>query len=253
MQFTISGREKPRGEDILSYLDRAYAQVRFEDIESVFAFVERSTLYGGRQFFRPELTALDLQLMYDHQIGFRIPVTNNYVEAQEYNDNAWLFDKYHRAGNSVIVVNDDLARWIRRDFPLYKVEASIIKNINSYSKIDKALELYDTVVLPTALNENLDFLAGIESKSRITLFAYAGCGVNCPAKICYPSISRFNKFNGYTDFECSRPLKARELRGKVDFDLTRYTDMGYNRFKMIEPTASVQTRGPVSMPIVTLT
>ncbi len=235
MQYTISGREKPKSEDVLSYLQRAYAQVPFEEIESVFAFVERSTLYGGRQFVSPELSALDIQLMYDHGIGYRIPLTNSYVEPEEYAQNLRLLEKYHRPGNSVIIVNDQLAQWIRRDFPDYKVEASIIKNINSHQRIAQAMELYDTVVLPTSLNENLEFLSEVEPKQRVTLFAYAGCGVNCPAKICYPSISKFNKFTGYTGFECSRTLKQREMRGKVEFDLDEYVRMGFNRFKLIEP------------------
>lgn len=242
MQYTISGREKPKREDILSYLGRAYSHIPIEQVESVFAFVERSTLYGGRQFVSPELSPLDIMLMYDAGIGFRIPLTNNYIERAEYDENRELLTKYHRRGNSVIVVNDDLAQWIRHDFPEYKVEASIIKNINSHDKVYKALEIYDTVVLPTSLNENLEFLRSLDHKQRITLFAYAGCGVNCPSKICYPSISRFNKYNGYTGFECSQRLKSRDKRGKVDFDLNVYVEMGFNRFKLIEPTAHVTVR-----------
>lgn len=239
MQFTVSGREKPVNEDIISYLRRVHSNIPLHEVESVFAFVERSTLYGGRQFVRPELVDSDIESMYDHCIGFRIPLTNLYIELEEYNLNLWLLDKYHRPGNSVIVVNDELARWVREDFPTYKVEASIIKNINTYEKIDQALEIYDTVVLPTSLNEKHNFLNEIEQKERITLFAYAGCGVNCTSKMCYPSISKFNKFNGYTDIECSRKHKPRELRGKVEFDLDEYVAMGFNRFKLIEPSGGV--------------
>lgn len=242
MQYTISGREKPKNEDILSYLNRVYGQVPFEEVESVFAFVDQSTLYGGRQFVSPELSPLDIMLMYDHGIGYRIPLTNSYVEPEEYDQNIELLEKYHRPGNSVIIVNDNLARWIRRDFPDYNVEASIIKNINTHDKINIALELYNTVVLPTSLNENLKFLDEIKTKERITLFAFAGCGVNCPSKICYPSISKYNKFNGYTDFECSQTLKERENRGQVFFDLDEYVKMGFNRFKMIEASATVSYR-----------
>lgn len=242
MRFTISGREKPKNEDILSYLNRVYGQVPLENVDSIFAFVERSTLYGGRQFKSPELSPIDIQLMYDRGIGYRIPMTNSLVEPEEYDQNMGLLDKYRRPGNSIIIVKDNLARWIRRDFPEYKIEASIIKNINTHDKINEALELYDTVVLPTMLNENLEFLDKIEAKERITLFAYAGCGVNCPSKMCYPSISKFNKYNGYTDFECSQEKKGRELRGKVTFDLDEYVNMGFNRFKMIEATGFVTAR-----------
>jgi len=239
MQYTISGREKPKNEGIISYLQRVHKNISLDEIDSVFAFTEASTLYGGRRFVGPELLAADIQELYDNSIGFRIPFTNNYVETDEYNKNILYLDKYHRPGNSVILVNDKLSQWIKEDFPEYKIEASIIKNINTHDKINKALELYDTVVLPTSINENIEFLDKIEEKHRITLFAFAGCGLNCPAKICYPSMSKFNKFNGYTDFECSQTLKYREMRGKVDFDLDLYVSMGFDRFKLIEPTASV--------------
>lgn len=239
MKYTISGREKPQDEGIISYLQRVHKSIPIEDVDSIFAFVEHTTLYGGRRFVRAELLPDDIQSLYDHSIGYRIPLTNNFVDVDEYKLNKYFLNKYHRTNNSIILVNDKLTKWIKEDFPEYKLEASIIKNINSHKKIVEALELYDTVVLPTSLNEDLEFLNKIEEKDRITLFAFAGCGLNCPSKICYPSISKFNKFKGYTDFECSQSLKEREMRGKVDFDLDTYVSMGFHRFKLIEPTASV--------------
>ena len=183
MQFTISGREKSfdESESIASYITRVYRQIRLDQVESIFAFTERSTLYGGRPFFKPNILDKDIKSMYELGIGYRLPLTNHYVTREEYECNFCFLEKYHRDGNSVIIVNDDLAKWIKEDFPRYRVEASIIKNIKTHKRIDENLELYDTVVLPTSLNEQLEFLDKIEGKSRITLFAYAGCGVNCPA------------------------------------------------------------------------
>ena len=97
--------------------------------------------------------------------------------------------KYHRPCNSVIVTNDDLARWIQQDFPNYQVDASVIKNIKTHQKIDEALKLYDSIVLPMSLNEDLEFLEKIEAKDRITLFANAGCALTCTSKLCYRSLS----------------------------------------------------------------
>ena len=84
--------------------------------------------------------------------------------------------------HSVIITHDDLARWIRRDFPHYRIDASVIKNINTPKKLAQALELYDEVVLPMTSNEDLPFLESIADKSRITLFANAGCAFTCPAR-----------------------------------------------------------------------
>jgi len=254
VQFTISGREKAFNidESIESYLTRVYTHVPIEQVESIFAFTERSTLYGGRPFNRPQLLKKDIESMYKLGIGYRIPLTNNFVTRAEYETNICFLEKYHRAGNSVILVNDDLAKWIHEDFPKYRIEASIIKNIDNSRRLDKALEIYDTVVLPTSLNEKIDFLDKIECKQRITLFAFAGCGINCPSKICYPSMSKFNKYNGHTQIDCSQPTKKRESRGKVKFDLDLYTQMGFHRFKMIEPLAVVRRQPAVRRSINTI-
>lgn len=242
MEFTISGREKSFAPDesIASYIRRVYRQIQLDQVESIFAFTERSTLYGGRPFHQRNILDKDVSEMYGLGIGYRIPLTNHYVTREEYECNHCFLEKYHRTGNSVILVNDELGKWIKEDFPKYRVEASIIKNIHTHKQIEEAFEVYDTVVLPTSLNEKLEFLDQIELKNRITLFAFAGCGVNCPSKICYPAMSKFNKYVEPIEMQCSQPLKAREYRGKVDFDLNLYEEMGFHRFKLIEPRAAVR-------------
>lgn len=115
--YTLSARAKHMGSDgnvpIMDYLRAGFSHLPFKQIDSVFGFVERSTLYGGRPFTAPELTPQDVEALYEHGIGLRLPLTNHQVTREEY-DSAWDFlAKYYRAGNSVIVTNDDLAGWIR--------------------------------------------------------------------------------------------------------------------------------------------
>lgn len=217
---------------VLVFLGSNYGYIPIINIDSIFGFVERSKLYGGRPFLNPELTDNDVTDMYNVGIGLRIPFTNHYVEREEYEENIYLLEKYHRDGNAVIATNDDLARWIREDFPLYRIEASVIKNLNTHGKIDRALELYDTVVIPMKLNQDLEFLKKIKEKDRITLFANAGCALTCPSKICYSSISKMNKYEG-AEFQCSQSLKAREMLGMIDFDLEQLEDIGFHRFKLL--------------------
>ena len=232
MIFTISARGKDSGVPVLVFLGSSYGYIPVNNIDSVFAFVERSTLYGGRPFLQPELTDNDVMDMYKVGIGLRIPFTNHYVERKEFEENAGLLGKYHREGNAVITTNDDLARWIREDFPLYRIEASVIKNLNTHGKIDRALDLYDTVVIPMKLNQDQKFLKKIKEKDRITLFANAGCALTCPSKICYSSISKMNKYEG-EEFKCSQSLKAREMLGMIDFGLEELEDIGFHRFKLL--------------------
>ena len=230
--YTISARKKLAEVPVFAFLRRHFGNVPLREIDSLFGFVERSELYGGRPFYGCELSQADVVDLYKAGIGIRLPMSNHYVERDEYERNLPLFQKYHRRGNFVIVTNDKLARWIRQDFPFYQIDASVIKNIKTHRKIEEALELYDSVVLPMRLNEKLDFLEKIKEKNRITLFANAGCALTCPAKLCYPSFSRFNK-DGQTATRCSRPLKDRESLGMVDFPLQPYIDLGFHRFKLL--------------------
>lgn len=112
------------------------------------------------------------------------------------------------------------------------MEASVIKNINTLAKLAQALPVYDTVVLPMTANEDLDFLASIEDKNRIRLFANAGCALTCPSRICYRSVSKLNKFRG-GEWQCSKPLKDRDIKGMIDFDIEPLNRLGYHRFKLL--------------------
>ena len=235
--YTISARSKAPNTPVFAFLRNNFGNVPLREIDSVFGFVERSTLYGGRAFTQRELSGRDITELNKAGIGVRLPLSNHYVERDEYVQNASLLKRFHRKCNSVIVTNDDLAKWIRLDFPRYRIDASVIKNIKTHRKIDAALELYDSIVLPMRLNEDFDFLEKIEAKDRITLFANAGCALTCPSKLCYLSISKINKSRvidrNNDEFQCSQMLKERKLEGMVDFPLQPYVDRGFHRFKLL--------------------
>jgi hypothetical protein len=238
--YTVSARGKSPDAPVFAFLRNRYGNVPLGEIDSLFGFAERSTLYGGRVFGLRELSDRDILQLNNAGIGLRLPMTNHHAERAEYVANLPLLDRYHRPGNSVIVTNDDLARWIKKDFPDYHLDASVIKNIKTHQKIDKALELYDSVVLPMRMNEDLEFLEKIETKDRITLFANAGCALTCPSKLCYLSFSKINKGNG-GEFQCSQKIKDRELDGMVDFPLQPYIDLGFYRLKLLRASPGGMT------------
>jgi hypothetical protein len=198
----------------------------------VFGFVEFCTIYGGRPFFGRELSDADIKTMYDNGIGLRLPLTNHFVSQDEYKQYANLLDKYHRKGNSVITVSDDLAIWIKNDYPQYAVTASAIKDISSLDRITTANKIYDSVALPMRCSQNFDFLASIPNKDRITLFGNASCGINCPKVLCYEAISRGMKTSG-TGFVCSMLTVPRKFLGPVDFDIAKLANLGFNQFKLL--------------------
>jgi hypothetical protein len=233
MQFTISARGKPAALPIQQFIKQNFDQVPVGQIDSFFGFTTYSNLYGGRIWGSTEISEYDIRSMYRMGINLRLPLTSHHVSREEYEENIPFLEKYDRQGNSIIITNDDLARWIRKDFPNYRLEASVIKNIKSLQKIEEASGLYDTVILPMSCNNNEEFLISIENKKIITLFANAGCALTCPSKICYPSISKANKTCDPSLFRCSQDLKYRELLGMVDFDLDYLQSLGFDRFKLL--------------------
>lgn len=238
--YTVSARNKARDTPVFKYLRDNYGNLRMDEIDSLFGFVEKSTLYGGRAFAQRELSDKDVSQLNSAGIGIRIPMSNHKVDRKEYQLNLWLLRKYHMVGNSIICTNDDLATWIREDFPDYRLDASVIKNLKSHSKIEAAFDLYDSFVLPMPVNEDLEFLAEIKDKDKITLFANAGCALTCPSRICYASISKINKSRG-GEFQCSQPLKDRNLLGMVDFPLEPYIELGFHRFKLLRARPTSMT------------
>jgi hypothetical protein len=241
MQFTISARGKLAAIPIQKFIKNNFNDIPLEQIDSFFGFTTHTTLYGGRIWGHTELSEYDIRSMYNMDINLRLPLTNHHISREEYEENLPFLEKYYRPGNSVIITNDDLARWIREDFPAYRLEASVIKNIKSLKKIDEAEELYDTVILPMSCNEDEDFLLSIENKQIITLFANAGCALTCPSKICYPSISKANKVGDNSLFQCSQKLKYRELLGMLDFDLDYLQSLGFTRFKLLRSRSGDMT------------
>ena len=240
MIFTISARRKPNDIGILDYLSLNFPDIPLSRIDSVFGFVERSTFYGGRPFLGPELTDEDVKQLNDNKIGLRIPFTNHHATRKEYEEHQEMLTKYHKKGNAIILTNDELTQWIRKDFPRYRIEASVIKNIDTHKKIEEAYELYDTVVLPMAINQDHEFLKKVKSKKRITLFANAGCALTCPSKICYPSISKINKYEG-GEILCSKDIKDRNKLGMIDFDLDELVSLGFTRFKLLRSRSQGRT------------
>ena len=231
-RFTVSARSKAPGTPILGFLAEEYPQLAWDEIESVFGFVDPCALYGGRPFAQPELSQRDVLALADAGIGLRLPLSNHWVTREEYEAARWLLEKHHREGNSVITVSEPLAAWIRADFPLFEREASVIKDICTHLRIDAALEHYDTIVLPMRCCQDEAFLAGIRHKQRITLFANAGCALACPARICYPSFSNANKGTGEPT-RCSFDTRPRDLLGMIDFDVEHLRSLGFHRFKLL--------------------
>ena len=167
----------------------------YDDIDSVFGQTEEHCpLYGGRPAETPEMFGKDIEWIYDKGIGLKLTLQNKFITDDKYKESKPFLKEYHRKGNAVITATDKLAEYIRNDFPDYKIEASCIQDIVSAEKLEQkiSLGLYNTVVLPIHMNDDIKFLEGIKDKEKIRLFLNVECSYLCPKKVCYGTTSKIN-------------------------------------------------------------
>lgn len=240
--FSVSSRLIRNEINALKYLQFLYVYLEISQIKTVFgSTTDFSDFYGGRVYSaNKSLTNEHIELLSDNNINIALTLTNHFFSEEIYLNNKLFLEKYHKEGNVIICTSDELAKKIRKDFPLYKLRASIIKNANTLNKVNKALELYDDVVIPMDMNDDDDFLESLPEKSRIMLFANASCAYDCPARSCYADISKRNT---------SQSLKINCTRKKIGtlesafyfFDVEKFHKMGFTNFKMIPIKMELET------------
>lgn len=233
--YTISSRMFTKDMNIQDYLNKYYPYISISQLESLFGFVPEFTpLYGGRMIDKCQsLTNLHVEEMYENNIGVSLTLTNHYFDEEDYQKSYSLLEKYHKEGNSIVCVNDELAIRLKKDFPLYKTKASLIKDINTYNKVVESLKIYDLVVIPMEMNDDIEFLKSLPSKERIILFANANCAYNCKSRICYSAVSKQLTNKSKPKFTCSKGLVSREQLGHTYFDVDKLYELGFLHFKLV--------------------
>ena len=81
--YSVSCRSKKEAEDVGPFLASHFPHIPLENIDSVFGFRERSTLYGGRQFLQPEFSDADITWLAERGVGLKLPVSNHVVSEEK--------------------------------------------------------------------------------------------------------------------------------------------------------------------------
>ena len=113
----------------------------------------------------------------------RFTLTNpNLEETDVYdrqcNEMLKLFDN---GMNEIIVNSPILEKYLRDKFPNYKLTKSITAAKEDYDFV-KALDTYESVVIPRRKNRDWDFLNSIpeDKRSRIEILVDETCPIDCP-------------------------------------------------------------------------
>ena len=178
-----------------------------EEVDAFFAFADiYSPLYGGRMagvqrgtYTGANLAEENIKWLNDRGIGIKLTLTNPHFKIEKYEKTKELLDKYHNAPNMVLTTSNEFAELLRKDYPNYKVEASVINNFDTVEKLNEVWDLYDTIVLPIICNGRPDgslMMEGIDNlkhPEKIRLFINVECSYTCPKKLCYPKMGLANE------------------------------------------------------------
>ena len=267
IKFSIPFRSRVRFDPFEVHVGKQLARVGiignnypklYTHVDSVYGFAKPTPLNGGRSNFNIELTVRDIEVAYSNKIKVRVPLTTTEptIESYEHETSREVLQMLSDVRGGAIVASDELAHWIRKDYPNISIEASAIHDIDTNEKVQEKLKLYNTVCLPVKMSMYKDdIIAGIDNKERVRLFATNECSFNCPKKSCYKMISRmaknnFLKHDGEEDkmeeernnYFCSTFVLNKDGTQKYPredwwdhglvFDIKHLSELGYDRFKI---------------------
>ncbi|MDR0904137.1 MAG: hypothetical protein LBM59_05850 [Ruminococcus sp.] len=157
-------------------------------IASVYGTYPISVWNGGR-FINGQTdertVRLSVDILNEKGIPVRFTYTNPVVTEEE------LYDKFcnktleiaNNGMNEVIVNSPLLEKYIRENYPKYKITSSTCKQIENADDLNAELEKdYNLVVLDYNLNHDLDLLTNIKQKEKCELLVNACCIPHCPRR-----------------------------------------------------------------------
>jgi len=89
----------------------------------------------------------NIRELYDQNIGLKLCLTNHFMTREDIENSRDFLRRYHRDGNAIVTLSDELATFVKHNFPKYAVDLSMISEL-PLDQIDRALELCDNVTLP---------------------------------------------------------------------------------------------------------
>lgn len=173
----------------------------------------------------------------------------------------------HNGKNGVIVVSPVLEKYIRENYPKYKVTSSTCKRITDLNTLNSELDkTYDIVVIDYDFNNKFDLLEQVKDKERCELLVNACCRPNCPNRV-----QHYHDIGLSQIYYCehlkknpNKPFRPEDYGIKVDANLNcpymnydavdvrqhsthispddiyeKYLPMGFNQFKIEGRTSNV--------------
>lgn len=147
------------------------------EIESFYGCGPNIKLTGGRpspfnlqNFEIPES-------LNDWQMNATLVLSNSLVTEEDLSDKNTndLLTKFHKEGNAVVIASDILEKYIRENYPKYKIYSSVTKILTKEEIAEELNKDYDIVCLLHDHNKDFDFLKSLPHPEKIELIPNHMC------------------------------------------------------------------------------
>ncbi|MBD3287405.1 hypothetical protein GF337_01260 [candidate division KSB1 bacterium] len=218
---------------------------------------------GGRPFLHvPKMTPDDyikrVKNLNSKGIGYFHVFSNFHITDVDLDDPDcnYFLQETHDAMNGVICTSPKLIKYLRDNYPLFKIMGSCTIMERRLENLKKLQELYDILIIPPSLNKSYKLIEKLDT-SRIEIMVSESCYADCKVRRMHYSL--INKWNishdlkdlqNFYDFFYRNPNTCfnRNKKQKNPMALfmkkkqiRRFLDMGVNLFKLQERYDELRT------------
>ncbi len=133
-------------------------------------------------------------------IGVSYTFSNYYIKEKDLDDKwcNYFLENSHTPLNGISCTSEILLKYIRKNYPKFKMTASTTHLNNSLDYLKQLQDKYDFVVLPSDVNRNYEVIKQLDV-SRVEILVSTACTPNCKVKNLHYELN--NKWNYSHDID----------------------------------------------------
>lgn len=204
-------------------------------------------------------------------IPLRFTFTNPLITEEHLDDEFcnYILKVAENGKNGVIVVSPILEKYIRENYPKYKITSSTCKRITDINTLNEELDRkYDIVVMDYDFNNKFELLEKVDNKEKCEILVNACCQPNCPNRVQHYHDIGLSQITycEHLKKNPNKPFKPEAYGVKVDANVNcpymrydavdlrehsihispeaifeKYLPMGFNQFKIEGRSANIFT------------